>query len=154
MEIERKFLVQPIAFEALAKKKNYIKQGYLNTHPERTVRVRVKNDTGYLTIKGKGNKSGTTRMEWEKEIPLEDALQLLTLCEPVIIEKTRFDIEFKGFLWEVDVFHGVHQGLMIAEIELETENQFFEKPDWILQEVTGIEKYYNAYLTKHTVNQK
>ncbi|MFN3907620.1 MAG: CYTH domain-containing protein [Flavobacterium sp.] len=151
MEIERKFLVQPIAFEALAKKKNYIKQGYLNTHPERTVRVRVKNDTGYLTIKGKGNESGTTRMEWEKEIPLEDAQQLLALCEPAIIEKTRFDIEFKGFLWEVDVFHGVHQGLMIAEIELETEDQFFEKPDWILKEVTGIEKYYNAYLTKHTV---
>ncbi len=151
MEIERKFLVQPIAFEALAKKKNYIKQGYLNTHPERTVRVRVKNDSGYLTIKGKGNESGTTRMEWEKEIPLEDAQQLLSLCELVIIEKTRFDIEFMGFLWEVDVFHGVHQGLMIAEIELETEDQFFEKPDWILQEVTGIEKYYNAYLSKHTL---
>ena len=127
--------MQPIAFEALAKKKNYIKQGYLNTHPERTVRVRVKNDSGYLTIKGKGNESGTTRMEWEKEIPLEDAQQLLSLCELVIIEKTRFDIEFMGFLWEVDVFHGVHQGLMIAEIELETEDQFFEKPDWILQEV-------------------
>lgn len=153
MEIERKFLVKDIDFASLAIRKNYIKQGYLNTHPERTVRVRVKNDTGYLTIKGKGNESGTTRMEWEKEILLEDAKQLLSLCEPVIIEKTRFDLEFQGFLWEVDVFHGAHQGLMIAEIELETEDQFFEKPDWILQEVTGIEKYYNAYLSKHTLGQ-
>ncbi|MCL9808241.1 CYTH domain-containing protein [Flavobacterium luminosum] len=149
IEIERKFLVSHLSFLSLATKKNRIVQGYLNSNPERTVRVRIKGNKGFLTIKGKGNESGTTRMEWEKEISLQEAEQLLTLCEKGIIEKTRYEIPVGNHTYEVDLFAGDHEGLVLAEIELESENEDFTKPDWLAEEVTGDERYYNAYLSNH-----
>lgn len=149
IEIERKFLVSHLSFLSLATKKNRIVQGYLNSNPERTVRIRIKGNKGFLTIKGKGNESGTTRMEWEKEISLQEAEQLLTLCEKGIIEKTRYEIPIGNHTFEVDLFAGDHEGLVLAEIELESENEDFTKPDWLGKEVTGDERYYNAYLSNH-----
>ncbi len=149
IEIERKFLVSHLSFLSLATKKSRIVQGYLNSNPERTVRVRIKGNKGFLTIKGKGNESGTTRMEWEKEISLQEAEQLLTLCEKGIIEKTRYEIPVGNHTFEVDLFAGDHEGLVLAEIELESENEDFTKPDWLAKEVTGDERYYNAYLSNH-----
>jgi adenylate cyclase len=149
IEIERKFLVLNDAFIDLAVTKNRIVQGYLNSIPERTVRIRIKGEKGFLTIKGKGNDSGTTRLEWEREIPLAEAEQLLTLCEKGIIDKTRYEIPSGKHTYEVDVFTGENAGLIVAEIELTSENEPFEKPSWLGQEVTGDEKYYNAYLSNH-----
>ena len=147
IEIERKFLVLNNDFELQAVSKNRIVQGYLNTNPERTVRVRIKGNKGFLTIKGKGNNSGTTRLEWEKEIDVLEAEALLTLCEPGVIDKVRFEIPAGKHLFEVDVFAGKNQGLIVAEIELTAENEFFEKPNWLGKEVTGDPKYYNAALS-------
>lgn len=149
VEIERKFLVRDIDFIKLAKNQQNIKQGYLNSHPERTVRIRIKDDRGFITIKGKSNETGTSRFEWEKEIPLTEALALFALCEAHSIEKTRYEVAIANHLFEVDVFHGKNQGLIIAEIELETENQYFDKPEWLGSEVTGDKRYYNAYLSNH-----
>jgi adenylate cyclase len=146
-EIERKFLVNNLDFIAQAKHAHKIVQGYLNSAPERTVRVRIKNQKGYLTIKGLGDATGTTRFEWEKEIDLKEAEALILLCENGVIDKTRYVITNGAFEFEVDVFEGLNQGLIIAEIELNTANDFFEKPNWLGQEVTGDEKYYNAYLS-------
>ena len=148
-EIERKFLVENDSFKALATAKKEIAQGYLNTNPERTVRVRVSNEKAFLTIKGKGNESGMTRFEWEKEIPFEEGKALLVLCEKGVIEKTRFEIPVGNHLFEVDVFYGENEGLIVAEIELSDESEAFEKPDWIGMEVTNDERYYNAYLSKN-----
>lgn len=148
-EIERKFLVKNDAFKTLAKANKIIAQGYLNTNPERTVRVRIANEKGYLTIKGKGNETGMTRFEWEKEIPVVEAKSLLLLCEKGVIEKTRYEIPAGKHLYEVDVFSGENQGLLIAEIELSDENEAFEKPDWLAEEVTNDERYYNAYLSRN-----
>jgi CYTH domain-containing protein len=147
-EIERKFLVKNARFATLATAKKTISQGYLSTHPERTVRVRIANEKAFLTIKGKGNETGMTRFEWEKEIPLLEAKSLLMLCEAGVIEKTRFEIPVGTHLYEVDVFSGENEGLVIAEIELEDENEAFEKPDWLLEEVTNDQRYYNAYISK------
>lgn len=147
LEIERKFLVLNHDFMHLAVAKNRIVQGYLNSNPERTVRVRIKGEKGYLTIKGKGNASGTTRMEWETEIPLAEAEKLLTLCESGVIDKTRYEIPSGQHTYEVDVFTGKNSDLIIAEIELDSENEPFEKPHWLGHEVTGDERYYNAYLS-------
>ena len=147
IEIERKFLVLNNDFESIAVSKNRIVQGYLNSNPERAVRVRIKGDKGFLTIKGKGNDSGTTRLEWEKEIDVRDAETLLSLCEPGVIEKMRFEIPSGKHIFEVDVFEGENQGLIVAEIELTNENEFFEKPNWLGHEVTGDQKYYNAALS-------
>ena len=147
IEIERKFLVLNNDFESIAVSKNRIVQGYLNSNPERAVRVRIKGDKGFLTIKGKGNDSGTTRLEWEKEIDVRDAETLLSLCEPGVIEKMRFEIPSGKHIFEVDVFEGENQGLIVAEIELTNENEFFEKPNWLGHEVTGVPKYYNAALS-------
>lgn len=149
IEIERKFLTNSSDFKKLAKNQYIIKQGYLNSDAERTVRVRVKNDKGYLTIKGKSNLSGTSRFEWEKEIPLSDALALLALCEDYIIEKTRYLIDYKNHTFEVDIFQGANEGLILAEIELETEEEAFEKPNWLGKEVTGELQYYNSYIAKN-----
>ena len=132
-EIERKFLVKNNSFKALARAKKEIAQGYLNTHPERTVRVRIANDKAFLTIKGKGNESGMTRFEWEKEIPFEAAKSLLALCEKGVIEKTRFEIPVGNHLFEVDEFYGENEGLIIAEIELSEESESFERPYWLGQ---------------------
>ena len=146
-EIERKFLVLSDDFKIMAATKNRIVQGYLNSNPERTVRIRIKGENGYLTIKGKGNESGTTRLEWEKEIALNDAEQLLPLCEKGIIDKIRYEVPMGKHLYEIDVFSGDNEGLIVAEIELSSEDETFEKPIWLGKEVTGDKKYYNAYLS-------
>ena len=147
-EIERKFLVKG-NFKPLVIKEARIAQGYLSLVPERTVRVRIKGDLGFITIKGISNESGVSRYEWEKEISLEDAKELLTICEPGVIDKTRFIVKAEGDLFfEVDEFYGDNKGLIIAEIELPTEDTLFTKPSWLGEEVTGNEKYYNASLIK------
>lgn len=149
IEIERKFLVLSDDFIAEAFSKKRIVQGYISSHPDRTVRVRIKGDKGFITIKGKGNYSGTTRLEWEKEISLLEAETLLTLCESGMIEKIRHEIKVGKHIFEVDVFLGENEGLVMAEIELEDENESFEKPLWLGQEVTSDERFYNAYLSKN-----
>ncbi len=145
-EIERKFLVTDDTFKQDAEKKVRIVQGYLSTVPERTVRIRIKGDAGYLTIKGKSNESGASRYEWEKEISVTDAKELLELCESDVIDKTRFLIKSGKHTFEVDEFYGDNQGLVVAEVELESEDEAFEKPAWLAEEVTGQNKYYNAML--------
>lgn len=147
LEVERKFLVTADAFKQEAFKQNHIVQGFLNTHPERTVRVRIKGDQGFLTVKGVSNKAGTTRSEWEKAISVADAEALLQLCEPGIIDKTRFEIKVGNHVFEVDEFLGENEGLIIAEVELNSENEAFEKPNWLGKEVTGDLKYYNSQLS-------
>ncbi len=149
LEIERKFLVLSNDFIKASFTQNRIVQGYLNSNPERTVRIRIKGNKGFLTIKGKGNESGTTRLEWETEIPLEDAEKLLLLCENGVIDKVRYEIKSGKHVFEVDVFSGENDGLIMAEIELQSEDEAFEKPVWIGEEVTNDIKYYNAYLSNH-----
>ena len=148
-EIERKFLVTSTEFLSENTKSNRIVQGYLNSNSERTVRVRIKGNKGFLTIKGKGNESGTTRFEWEKEIPFEEAQSLLQLCEKGAIEKTRYEVKYGNHIIEIDVFQGENQGLILAEIELQNENENIEKPNWLGEEVTGDIRYYNSYLSLH-----
>ncbi|MES2330697.1 MAG: CYTH domain-containing protein [Bacteroidota bacterium] len=148
-EIEKKFLVRSSDFKALAFKRTRIKQGYLSSVPERTVRIRVRDEKGFITIKGKGNQSGASRYEWEKEIPLTEAEELLKICEPGLIDKTRYEIKTGDHIVEVDEFYGDNQGLVVAEIELENEKDAFEKPFWLGSEVTGDTKYYNSMLMKH-----
>lgn len=152
IEIERKFKVVSEAFKTEAFQQNRIVQGYLCSDPERTVRIRIKGNKGYLTIKGKGNESGLTRLEWEKEIEVSEAELLLPLCEKGVIEKTRYDIHCGKHIFEVDVFFGDNEGLIIAEIELNNETEIFEKPNWLGIEVTNDERYYNAYLSKNPFN--
>lgn len=148
-EIERKFLVKG-DYKLFAIKSFRIVQGYLSSVPERTVRVRIKDDEGYLTIKGAVDESGASRYEWEMEIPMEEAEELLKLCEPGVIDKIRHIVPASGDLFfEVDEFHGDNEGLVVAEIELPDENFSFEKPLWIGKEVTGDKRYYNSMLKKH-----
>jgi adenylate cyclase len=146
-EIERKFLVIG-DFEQGVKRRARIVQGYLSSVPERTVRVRIKGEEGFLTIKGIGNESGASRYEWERPIPLAEAEELLRLCEPGVIDKTRCLVEAGPHTYEVDVFHGENEGLVVAEIELSDEDEAFERPDWLGEEVTGDVRYYNAMLMK------
>ncbi|WP_396139181.1 CYTH domain-containing protein [Flavobacterium sp.] len=146
-EIERKFLVTTTEFLSESIRSNRIVQGYLNSNPERTVRIRIKETQGFITIKGKGNETGTTRFEWEKEIKITEAEQLLLLCEDGVIDKVRYEIPSGKHLYEVDVFEGDNKGLIIAEIELNDENESFEKPNWLGEEVTGDDRYYNASLS-------
>lgn len=147
VEIERKFLLTGNAWKKLARGTFY-RQGYLSSQKNRTVRVRTIGETAFLTIKGKS--VGVTRTEYEYEIPVEDANVLLDqLCEKPIIEKNRYKIEFAGFTWEVDEFLGVNAGLLVAEIELESEEQQFEKPEWVGEEVSGDSRYFNSSLIKH-----
>lgn len=148
IEIERKFLVTSTDFISESQVHFEIAQGYLSSHPERTVRVRIKGNKGFLTIKGKGNESGISRFEWENEIPLDDAKNLLLLCEKGVISKTRYNIKKGNHTFEVDVFHDENDGLIIAEIELNHEQEFFEKPKWLGEEVTNNENYYNAFLSR------
>ncbi|KIA89860.1 CYTH domain-containing protein [Kaistella jeonii] len=147
-EIERKFLVKG-DFTEFIKKSTRIVQGYLSSVPERTVRVRIKGDKGFITIKGIGNDSGTSRFEWEKEISIEDADNLLKIGEPGTIDKVRHDVQIGKDWYEVDEFHGDNEGLTVAEIELDDENQDFEKPSWLGKEVTGQSEYYNSMLMKN-----
>ena len=150
-EIERKFLVKG-AFKDLAHSETRIVQGYLSSVPERTVRVRILGDAGFLTIKGIGNESGASRFEWEQEIPVEDAQQLLEVCEPGIIDKVRYLVKYAGFVWEVDDFSGDNSELVLAEIELPDEGMHFERPSWLGEEVTGDPRYYNSMLRKNPFN--
>lgn len=147
-EIERKFLVKNENYKIQSQKKYQIAQGYLNTHPDRTVRVRIKGDKAFMTVKGIGNESGTTRFEWEKEISVTDAKALLELCEEGIIDKIRYEVMLENHLYEIDEFQGDNEGLVVAEIELQSEHETFPKPDWLGEEVTGKNKYYNAYLSQ------
>lgn len=148
VEIERKFLIDNSDYKREAISKERIVQGFLNTDPERTVRVRIKGELGYLTIKGKSNETGTKRLEWEYEISLEDAEQLLEICEPGIIDKVRFTVPSGKHFFEVDEFQGESEGLVLAEVELQSEDEHFDKPDWLGKEVTGDIRYYNSQLSK------
>ena len=152
IEIERKFLVTSEDFKNEASRKYTIKQGFLNTDPERTVRIRVKDNQAFITIKGKGSVSGASRFEWEKEIAVDEAEALFLLCEPGSIEKVRYEISVKNHTYEVDVFEGDNAGLILAEIELTNEDESFVKPDWLGKEVTGDSRYYNSQLSKHPHN--
>ena len=147
-EIEKKFLVAG-EFKESAKKATRITQGYLSSVPERTVRVRVKGEKGYITVKGIGNDSGASRFEWEKEIPVEDVRDLLKICEPGVIDKTRYLVDCDGHTFEVDEFYGDNDGLVVAEVELSDENEAFTRPFWLGEEVTGDKKYYNSMLMKN-----
>lgn len=149
-EIERKFLVAG-DYKSEAYTSVRITQGYLSRVPERVVRVRIKGDKGFITIKGTTNDTGLSRFEWEKEIPLADAQSLLKLAEPGVIDKTRHLIKNTDgrHIWEVDEFHGDNEDLVMAEIELESENDLFDKPSWLGKEVTGDKRYYNAYLSEN-----
>ena len=147
-EIERKFLVKG-DYKKETFKETRITQGYLSSVPERTVRVRVKGDKGFITIKGKGNTSGASRYEWEKEIPVEEVKELLDLCEAGIIDKTRSLVKAGEHPFEVDEFYGENEGLTVAEVELSSEDEAFVKPEWLGEEVTGDVKYYNSMLMKN-----
>lgn len=148
-EIERKFSVTSDAYKSFASKTTTIKQGYLSSVHERTVRVRIKGHKAFITIKGISNESGTSRYEWEKEIATEDAKELLKLCEPGVIDKVRYEVKNGSFTFEVDEFFGENEGLVVAEIELNDENDQFEKPEWLGKELTGDARYYNSMLSKN-----
>ena len=148
-EIERKFLVKDDSYKALAYHSSRIAQGYICSMRGRTVRVRIRDDTGYLTIKGPSDASGLGRYEWEKEIPLHEAQELMKLCEPGMIDKIRYLVRSGNHVFEVDEFYGENEGLTIAEVELASADEAYEKPDFIGDEVTGDVKYYNSFLMKH-----
>ncbi len=149
VEIERKFLVKNHLFKSESSRSYSIEQGFLNSDKNRVVRVRIKEDKGYLTIKGKTNKSGLSRFEWEKEIDLREAKDLLLLCEKHVIQKRRFEVESGKHCFEIDVFFGQNEGLVIAEVELDSEEEAFVKPSWLGKEVTGQPKFYNSELSKN-----
>ncbi|PQJ69031.1 CYTH domain-containing protein [Polaribacter butkevichii] len=148
VEIERKFLVKNDDFKSDSYAQKSIKQGYLNSDKSRTVRIRIADDKAYITIKGQSNISGTTRFEWEKEIDKNEAENLLLLCEPSIIDKTRYLIKVGPHTFEVDEFYGDNKGLVVAEVELNSESEEFTKPNWLDKEVTGNVKYYNSSISK------
>ncbi|WP_111308928.1 CYTH domain-containing protein [Confluentibacter sediminis] len=148
IEIERKFLVTSSLYKKEAFKQSRIVQGFLNTDKERTVRVRIKGDKGFLTIKGASSNNGLSRFEWEKEISLIDAENLLKICEKGIVEKTRYEVKIGDHIFEIDEFYGDNEGLVMAEVELTNETEAYEKPNWLGQEVTGDIRYYNSQLSK------
>lgn len=148
-EIERKFLVKGDEFKQFSRESYPIQQGFLNSDPERVVRIRLSGDRGWITVKGMGDQSGRSRFEWEKEIRSEEATALLELCEPGRIEKRRFLVPHAGHLFEVDEFYGANEGLIIAEIELQSLEQSFALPEWIGREVTGEQAYYNSQLAQN-----
>jgi len=148
LEIERKFLVTTEKFKEDAHSVTRIVQGFLNTHHERTVRIRIKEEQGFITVKGKSNKEGISRFEWEKAIPVVEAEALLKLCEEEVIDKIRYEVKVGDHIYEVDEFFGNNEGLIIAEIELKSELEKFPKPAWLGGEVTGDLKYYNSQLSK------
>lgn len=156
MEIERKYLVTSDCYKQMAVDRHHIRQGYISREKTGTVRVRITDDKAYLTIKGKPAAGHFARYEWEKEIDVHDAEELMKLCQGTIIDKTRWivpaetvdnlqlTVDNLQLIWEVDEFHGKHEGLVVAEIELDNEEQSFEKPDFIGDEVTHDPRYYNA----------
>ena len=149
LEIERKFLVLDDSYKNLATSSSHIKHGYIYSGKGKTIRVRIRDERGYLTIKGPSDKAGLCRYEWEKEVDLHDAEELMRLCEPGIIDKTRYIIPSGKHTFEVDEFFGENQGLVMAEVELVSEEEPFEKPPFIGKEVTGDRRYYNSHLREN-----
>ena len=149
LEIERKFLVKGDGYKAMAYSSSRIAQGYICSERGRTVRVRIRDEKGYLTIKGPADERGLGRYEWEKEISLNEAQELMKLCEPGMIDKTRYLVRAGKHVFEVDEFYGDNEGLVIAEVELSSEDESYEKPDFVGEEVTGDVKYYNSFLMKN-----
>jgi adenylate cyclase len=147
IEIERKFLVEDESWKDASAEGLICRQGYLVSNEAKAVRVRIIGDRAYLTIKGAS--TGITRSEYEYEIPVSEAETIMELCGDAIVEKTRYFVEHGDMTWELDIFEGVNEGLTMAEIELETENQLFELPPWAGEEVSGDPRYYNAYLSRH-----
>ena len=151
-EIERKFLVLNETYKSAGNSSFRIRQGYLSSNPERSVRIRIKGDSGYITVKGATDPSGISRYEWEKMIPAMEAEELLNICEPGTIDKIRYEIEFGNHIFEVDEFLGDNLGLVIAELELTSEDESYQRPDWLGCEVTGQLKYYNSQLSRRPYN--
>ncbi len=149
LEIERKFLVRNEDYKRQASSSSRIQQGYICSSHGRTVRVRIRDNRGYLTIKGPSGENGLARYEFEKEITLDEAQQLMKLCEPGVIDKTRFLVKSGEHTFEVDEFYGENEGLVMAEVELKSEDEAFVKPDFIGREVTGDRRYYNSHLLKY-----
>ena len=152
-EIERKFLVLDDSFKHEAFSKSHIQQGYLCSERGRTVRVRIRDERAYLTIKGPSENGGLSRYEFEREIPLEDGQQMMQLCEPGIIDKTRWLVKSGKHTFEVDEFFGDNEGLVVAEVELAHEEEPYEKPHFIGKEVTGDRRYYNSCLCVKPFNK-
>ena len=148
IEIERKFLVTGDSYKALAFRSDRIAQGYICREGGNSARVRVRGDKGYITIKGPSRDGGLSRYEWEKEIPVNEALELLKICNDAIIDKVRHLVEYGGHTFEVDEFFGDNEGLVVAEVELDSAEEYFEKPGFIGEEVTGAQRYYNSRLTR------
>ena len=148
MEIEHKFLVSG-PYKHLATDISHIVQGYLSDDPERTVRIRIRDDQAFITIKGPSSSDGLSRLEWEQPIPLDQARQLLTLCLPGTIDKHRHIVPYEGHRWEVDEFHGHLEGLTLAELEVPSADTEFVAPPFLGPEVTGDPRYYNSQLRKH-----
>lgn len=148
LEIERKFLVLDDSYKHEAFSKSHIQQGYICSERGRTVRIRIRNERAYITIKGPSLNGGLSRYEFEQEIPLDDARKLLTLCDPGIIDKTRWLVKAGNHTFEVDEFAGDNDGLVVAEVELSAEDEAFEKPHFIGKEVTGDRRYYNSQLRR------
>ena len=148
LEIERKFLVLDDSYKHEAFSKSHIQQGYICSERGRTVRIRIRNERAYITIKGPSLNGGLSRYEFEQEIPLDDARKLLTLCDPGIIDKTRWLVKAGNHTFEVDEFAGDNAGLTVAEVELASEDEAFEKPHFIGKEVTGDRRYYNSQLRR------
>lgn len=149
LEIERKFLVKDDSYKAMAYSSSRIAQGYICSGRGRTVRVRIRDDKGYLTIKGPADIKGLGRYEWEKEIPLKEANELMRLCEPGMIDKMRYLVRSGKHVFEVDEFYGENEGLVVAEVELASEDEPYKKLPFIGEEVTGNVKYYNSFLMKN-----
>ena len=147
-EIERKFLVAGDGYKPLSTSHSRIVQGYICSERGRTVRVRIRDGRGYLTIKGPSTDNGVSRYEWEREIPLREAEELLNLCEPGVIDKTRYLVPWGGHTFEVDEFCGDNAGLVVAEVELDAPDEPFERPPFLGMEVTGDRRYYNSQLMK------
>ena len=153
LEIERKFLVKDESYKRLAYSSSRIAQGYICSMRGRTVRVRIRDEKGYLTIKGPADIKGLGRYEWEKEIPLDEAQELMKLCEPGMIDKTRYLVRSGKHVFEVDEFYGENEGLVVAEVELESEDETYEKPAFVGEEVTGDVRYYNSFLMRTPYSQ-
>ncbi|WP_299883408.1 CYTH domain-containing protein [uncultured Lacinutrix sp.] len=153
IEIERKFLVDSNDFKSEAFKNTRIIQGFLSTDKKRTVRIRLKGNIGYITIKGISSKNGLSRFEWEKEISKTETEALLKLCKKGMIDKVRYEVKVGNHTFEIDEFYGDNKGLVIAEVELTSENESFSKPNWLGKEVTGDNKYYNSQLSKTPYNK-
>jgi adenylate cyclase len=152
IEIERKFLVKGDFTKGVFESERIV-QGYICSTPGRTVRVRIRGKVGFLTIKGPSDDKGLSRYEFEQQISLSDANQLMKLCESGVIDKVRNLVHCGKRVWEIDVFHGANEGLIIAEIELGSENEPFEKPDWLGEEVSGDRRYYNSMLIAHPYSE-